>query len=129
MGILKFVFDNPYAVFLHDTNAKRLFMRTVRAFSHGCIRMEKAVELAHYLVTGDPNKMSKYVERFLKEESMHWVELQKAIPIFVRYYTCDFDGRRLRYYDDVYQRDSSVAGQLYMRTGMTDHGFRNDLHE
>src|SRR5690606_24036460 len=69
LGIIKFVFDNPYAVFLHDTNAKRLFRSRVRAFSHGCIRMEKAVELAHYLVTGDPGKKSKYVERFLKEES------------------------------------------------------------
>lgn len=127
LGILKFVFDNPYAVFLHDTNAKRLFRSKVRAFSHGCIRMEKAVELAHYLVTGDPNKKSKYVERFLKEESMHWVELQKAIPIFVRYYTCDFDGCRLRYCDDIYERDSSVASQLYLRIDTTDPEFQSDL--
>jgi len=128
LGILKFIFDNPYAVFLHDTNVKRLFRSKVRAFSHGCIRMEKAVELAHYLVTDDPNKKSKYVERFLKEESMHWIELRKPIPIFVRYYTCDFDNHRLRYYDDIYRKDSSVSSQLYRGIDTTDFGFENDLH-
>jgi murein L,D-transpeptidase YcbB/YkuD len=42
LGIIKFVFDNPYAIYVHDTNAKKLFRSSTRAFSHGCIRMEKA---------------------------------------------------------------------------------------
>lgn len=114
LGVLKFVFDNPYAVFLHDTNAKRLFRSNVRAFSHGCIRMEKAVELAHYLVTGDRKQRSRYVERFLEEEARHWIELKKPIPIYVRYYTCVSNNGQLTYYGDIYQKDSAVGSQLYM---------------
>jgi L,D-transpeptidase YcbB len=126
LGIIKFSFDNPYAVFLHDTNAKRLFKSKVRAFSHGCIRMEKAVDLAHYLITGDLNKRSKYLERFLKEESQHWVELQRPIPIFVRYYTCVLENGRLRYHNDIYQRDRVISGRLYMSIDKTDLEISND---
>ena len=49
LGRVKFMFPNPYSVYLHDTPSKSLFNRTVRAFSHGCIRIEKPVELAEYL--------------------------------------------------------------------------------
>ena len=114
LGIIKFLFDNPYAVFLHDTNAKRLFRSNERAFSHGCIRMEKAIELAHYLVTGDLNRKSKDVERYLKEERRHSIELPNSIPIFVRYYTCDFDNLQLNYYKDIYGRDRRVGEILHM---------------
>src|SRR5690606_15400789 len=113
----------------HDTNARRLFRSEVRAFSHGCIRMEKAVALAHYLVTGSLNKTSKYVERFLKEESQHWVELQKPIPIFVRYYTCDVDKGRVRYYKDLYHRDKPLSRQVYLRTDSTDSGILPDQYQ
>ena len=119
LGIIKFLFDNPYAVFLHDTNAKRLFMNKARAFSHGCIRMEKAIELAHYLVTGDLNRKSKDVERYLKEERRHSIELSDPIPIFVRYYTCDFDNLELNYYNDIYGKDRLVGDILYM--SISDH--------
>lgn len=111
LGVIKFIFDNPYAVFLHDTNARRLFRSKARAFSHGCIRMEKAEELAHYLVTGDPNKKSKAVERSLREERRAWIELKEPIPIYLRYYTVDFDNGRLTYHDDIYQKDGVVTGR------------------
>ena len=119
LGIIKFLFDNPYAVFLHDTNAKRLFMSKARAFSHGCIRMEKAIELAYYLVSGDLNKKSRDVERYLKEERRHSIELRNPIPIFVRYYTCDFDNLELKYYKDIYGKDRPVGDILYM--SISDH--------
>jgi L,D-transpeptidase YcbB len=120
LGVIKFVFDNPYGVFLHDTNAKRLFRSNVRAFSHGCIRMEKAVQLAHYLVTGDLNKNSKYVERFLKEESRHYIELQKPIPIHIRYYTCEFKNNLFMSYKDVYTRDKNLFNLLYGTVNNSD---------
>lgn len=120
LGIIKFAFDNPYAVFLHDTNAKRLFSSRVRAFSHGCIRMEKAVELSHYLVTGDFKRKSKYVERFLNEKSRHTVELQRPIPIHIRYYTCDFRKDDLNFFTDIYQKDGLVSDQLYTNVSGND---------
>lgn len=112
LGVIKFLFDNPYSVFLHDTNAKRLFMRTARAFSHGCIRLDKAVELAHYLVTRDVNRKSSDVARYLKEARRRSIELQNPIPIFVRYYTCDYDNSELRFYSDIYGKDRSIGAHF-----------------
>lgn len=126
LGVLKFVFDNPYAVYLHDTNAGRLFRSEVRAYSHGCIRMEKAVALAHYLVTGSLTKKSAFVDRFLKEESQHWVELKRPIPIFVRYYTCDADNGRLRYYKDIYHRDAPAGSHVNLPVETTGAAISQD---
>ena len=84
LGIIKFVFQNPYAVFLHDTNAKGLFHTKFRALSHGCIRMEKPVELARYLVP-EPGK----IDRIIKEEKQSTIVLNKPISIYIRYLTCE----------------------------------------
>lgn len=113
LGVIKFIFDNPHAVFLHDTNAKRLFKSTNRAFSHGCIRMEKAVELAHYLVTGSLNIESKTISKYLKEKEQHWIDLRNPIPIFTRYFTCDFQNGKLNMYKDVYGKDQQLYELLY----------------
>ncbi|HEX8040550.1 MAG TPA: L,D-transpeptidase family protein, partial [Chryseosolibacter sp.] len=113
LGIIKFVFDNPYAVFLHDTNAKRLFRNETRAFSHGCIRMEKAEQLAHYLVTGDIKKRSEMVEKYLKQKTRHTVDARTDLPIHVRYFTAEFLSGQLYQYNDLYYRDARLAGALY----------------
>jgi hypothetical protein len=120
LGIIKFIFDNPYAVFLHDTNAKRLFNNRVRAFSHGCIRMEKAVELAHYLVTGVVGRESKYISKFLKEKQQHWVDLKKPIPIHIRYFTCEFKNNQFFRYGDIYHKDRFLYELIYQETVKID---------
>ncbi|HEY9489218.1 MAG TPA: L,D-transpeptidase family protein [Chryseosolibacter sp.] len=113
LGIIKFIFDNPHGVLLHDTNAKRLFRSNVRAFSHGCIRMEKANELAHYLVTTDVAKKSLLIERYLTEKVRHTVNLQEPMPIHVRYFTCWADDNVVRYFPDVYAKDQAMIEALY----------------
>lgn len=120
LGIIKFIFDNPHAVFLHDTNAKGLFNSKTRAFSHGCIRMEKAVELAHFLVTGVVRGESKYVTKFLKEKTQHWVDLKKPIPIHIRYFTCEFRNKTFFAYKDVYAKDKVLYELLFPDTGTLD---------
>lgn len=113
LGIIKFIFDNPHAVFLHDTNAKRLFNSKIRAFSHGCIRMEKAAELAHLLVTGKVGVKSKYVSKFLKEKTQHCVDLKNPIPIHIRYFTCEFKNNAFFAYKDVYAKDAVLYELLF----------------
>lgn len=113
LGIIKFIFDNPYAVYLHDTNAKRLFRSKDRAFSHGCIRMERAIELAHYLVTEQLGSESKTVSLYLKEKQQHRVNLKKPVPIYTRYFTCEFRNGKLHTYRDVYQKDKALYDLLY----------------
>lgn len=114
LGIIKFAFDNPYAVFLHDTNAKRLFERKTRAYSHGCIRLEKAFEFAHYLIGGGRTKISPHhLDRYLNEQKRMSIGLQPAVPIHVRYFTCDVINGRLYFYPDLYKRDVTLVKTLY----------------
>lgn len=113
LGIIKFIFDNPYAIFLHDTNAKRLFNSKTRAFSHGCIRMEKAVALAHLLVTGVVGRESMYINKFLNDKVQHWVDLKRPIPIHIRYFTCEFKNNTFFSYKDVYGQDKAIEELLF----------------
>jgi L,D-transpeptidase YcbB len=107
LGIIKFVFDNPHAVYLHDTNAKRLFSSSRRAFSHGCIRTERAIELAHYLITGRLNQKSEGVQKYIGEKQRHTMNLKTPMPIYIRYFTAEVVDGELLLYDDVYQRDQT----------------------
>lgn len=114
LGILKFIFDNPYSVFLHDTNAKRLFKNKKRAFSHGCIRLEKAYEFAHYLIGDNRTKLSpKTLDKYLGEKKRVTISLTHAVPIYVRYLTCDVKNNELLFFDDVYRKDAALIRTLY----------------
>jgi L,D-transpeptidase YcbB len=115
LGILKFVFDNPYAVYLHDTNARRLFQNKMRAFSHGCIRMEKSVEFAHYLVTGNVHERSAMLEKFLKQKQRQNVDLSYPIDIHVRYITAEVRGEEIHLHHDLYGNDQALIDSLYHR--------------
>jgi L,D-transpeptidase YcbB len=115
LGVIKFIFDNPYAVFLHDTNAKRLFRSNVRAFSHGCIRMEKAEELAHYLTTGSMGKKSSVIEKYLEQQQQHTVNLSRPIPIYVRYFTCEARAGMPSAFKDLYALDTAIINLIYRK--------------
>jgi L,D-transpeptidase YcbB len=105
LGIIKFLFDNPYAVYLHDTNAKRLFKSTRRAFSHGCIRMERAIDLAHLLVMGCLKKKSRVVENVLSAKQRQTFNLSVPIPVYIRYFTAEVVEGVFHQYEDIYGRD------------------------
>jgi L,D-transpeptidase YcbB len=117
LGIIKFVFDNPYAVFLHDTNVKSLFNRKVRTYSHGCIRMEKAYELAHYLLTQKPSGRSDILDKYLAKQERRTVNLPRPIPIHIRYVTCEVVNGTLYRYEDVYDIDKNLSRRLYQEEG------------
>lgn len=106
LGILKFQFENPYSVYLHDTNARNLFLREMRALSHGCIRMEKAKELAYYLAQegfteAGPDELSRAIASRKHLE----IDLHEPVPIYVRYFTAVSDNDNVQLYDDVYGED------------------------
>jgi murein L,D-transpeptidase YcbB/YkuD len=91
LGLVKFLFPNRYNVYMHDTPAKSLFNRRIRTFSHGCIRLEKPLELLNQLgYEYDTNKNK-------------WVALERQIPVYVEYHTVwvDDDGK-VQFRDDIY---------------------------
>ena len=112
LGLIKFTFDNPYAVFLHDTNAKQLFRKQARALSHGCIRVEKAAAIARYLMTGSPDRESAVVRRYLDEQRQAVMATPQPLPIYVRYFTAEVTADGLSIHPDIYGRDILLSRLL-----------------
>jgi L,D-transpeptidase YcbB len=108
LGVLKFIFDNPFAIFLHDTNAKKLFRKKDRALSHGCIRVDKANKLAHYLITGSPNRRSVLLDNFLNAKERHSISIPTPVPIYIRYFTCEAMKDGVLFLEDIYKKDQAL---------------------
>ncbi len=104
LGVIKLNFYNPYAVYLHDTPWKYFFSMNKRYFSHGCMRVEKAFELARYVIR-DKSVMIDSLESqgCLKDQEPHTIAATEEIPVFVLYHTAwiSMEGR-LSFHDDVY---------------------------
>jgi len=106
LGKIKFVFPNKYNVYLHDTPTKVLFERSSRAFSHGCIRIEKPVELAEYLLRDDPLWTKDKIIEMMEAGKEIKIKLPSPIPIHILYLTAWVDKDNiLQFRDDVYGRD------------------------
>jgi len=110
LGRLKFVFDNPYSVYLHDTPAKHLFDRPARAFSHGCIRIEKPFELALLLLKGQSGWDAASLEAAIAAGRNRQALLEQPLPIYLVYWTAwvDEDGR-VQFRPDLYRRDLAAV--------------------
>ena len=110
---MKFLFPNEHSVYMHDTPHKELFPREVRAFSNGCIRLEKPVELAHILLAGqsaDPAATYAGLRAGGKERA---VALEETVPVHIVYRTVTFDAAGdARYRPDVYGRDARIFEAL-----------------
>lgn len=114
LGLVKFMFPNTNNIYLHDTPAKSLFSEDDRAFSHGCVRVQKARELAIKITGKDGGWNEAKVDKAMNAGKENSYVLKKKIPVYLTYFTAwaDKDGN-VAFFDDIYQRDGSLAGQLY----------------
>lgn len=94
LGHIKFMFPNPHDVYLHDTPSRRLFAETQRDFSHGCIRVEKPIELAVYLMKKGSRWNREAIEEAVDEGTERTIYLPRPTPIHILYWTAwaDEDG-------------------------------------
>ncbi|WP_176954531.1 L,D-transpeptidase family protein [Niabella drilacis] len=104
LGVIKFNLTSPYSVYLHDTNLKAAFKSEKRYLSHGCVRVEKPVELADYLLE------EKLDASFLNANSKGQKPVIKTVhgpvPVFILYMTADIkEGSMVQYFEDVYTLD------------------------
>lgn len=107
LGRIKFIFPNPYNMYLHDTPNKNLFNKQNRMFSHGCIRIAKPVEFATYLLGKESTKWTQEdIISKLDKLKEQYIKLNTRVPISV-YYMTVFVGEngRLNYRNDVYGLD------------------------
>jgi len=113
LGKVKFLFPNRFDVYLHDTPSRSLFSRTVRSFSHGCIRLEKPVALAEYLLKDDPAWTPERIAAALARGRERWVAIPRPLPVHLVYWTAWVDGAgTLQLRDDLYGRDKPLLGIL-----------------
>ena len=98
MGAMKFGFVNEHDIFLHDTPQRKLFDKTKRTYSMGCIRLEHADRLARWLLGKDVDPR--------REPPETHVQLDKGVPVYVSYMTAKVEEGQLAFVDDVYAWDA-----------------------
>ena len=113
LGLVKFMFPNPYNIYLHDTPSKSLFAQEVRDFSHGCIRLADPFDFAYALLavqTADPKEL---FARYLNTGQETAVKLDKPVPVHLVYFTAYPSAKgKMNYRRDVYGRDARIYDAL-----------------
>jgi murein L,D-transpeptidase YcbB/YkuD len=119
LGRIKFDVPNRFDVYLHDTPSRSLFMRPVRTASHGCIRVERADDLAQHVLTDGTGRWTKRrLEEAIASPGSPRIALVRPLPVYILYWTAfvDPDGA-VQFRDDVYGRDRRLADLLVSRVG------------
>jgi murein L,D-transpeptidase YcbB/YkuD len=113
LGRVKLMFPNPYFVYLHDTPSQSLFGKADRAFSSGCVRVERALELAT-MVLDDPGAWSQQaVDAAVARGQLQNVTLKRRMPVLLTYWTAWVDGEgRMNFRRDLYGQDARWAAAL-----------------
>ncbi len=113
LGQLKSVFPNTQSIYLHDTPSRQLFQQTMRAFSHGCIRVENPLDLAVVLLGGADGWTKEKLTQAISSGERKIIALSKPIPVHLVYLTAwvNKDGS-VHFRDDIYGRDNRLAEGL-----------------
>jgi murein L,D-transpeptidase YcbB/YkuD len=113
LGRVKFMFPNKYNIYLHDTPAQHLFSETVRAFSHGCIRLDDPYEFAHALLSEQTEDPVGFFNRHLNSGQNTRVNLETPLPVHLVYRTAIAKpGGGVEFRDDIYGRDARILSAL-----------------
>lgn len=113
LGLVKFMFPNQYNIYLHDTPSKDLFNREVRAFSHGCIRLQQPFEFAYALLARQSTDPVGLFHTTLKTGRETTVRLENPVPVHLIYRTAFTDAKGgLHFRRDVYGRDAQIWAAL-----------------
>jgi murein L,D-transpeptidase YcbB/YkuD len=112
LGQVKFEVQDPFAIYLHDTPTRKLFARYERHLSHGCVRVENAVDFARYLLKDDPTALATFDEAQASGDTVR-VSIGREIPVRLLYWTAFMTGDdKVAFRKDVYGRDSKLGEAL-----------------
>jgi len=108
LGRIKFVMPNEHDVYLHDTPAKGAFNAAVRALSHGCVRLGSPMDLAHYLLSDQPQWNPRRLEAAIGTGETQHINLTHHMPVHIIYSTSRVnDHGRLELRPDVYGKNAA----------------------
>lgn len=122
LGVFKFNFNNPYSVYLHDTNQRYLFKNDNRALSHGCVRVEKWHAVASFIAERDstflkPGQKAGYdidsINNWIDKKERKTIVLKKRLPLYIDYFTCAAKNGSIVFYNDVYKEDYRLAMKYF----------------
>jgi len=107
LGLVKFMFPNPYDIYMHDTPAKSLFFLEKRTFSHGCVNIKDAKGLAEAILKNDPDWSIEKIDSAMNGGKETSYELKNKIPIYMGYFTAwvSDDTGEINFFADIYGKD------------------------
>jgi murein L,D-transpeptidase YcbB/YkuD len=113
LGQVKFMFPNQKDVYLHDTPEKYLFAGHSRAFSHGCVRVERPLELARLLLDWTGADSTAFSAALESEEEDKRIDLGRGIPVYLAYFTVRVAANgRAAFFGDLYGLDHQMSTRL-----------------
>jgi murein L,D-transpeptidase YcbB/YkuD len=117
LGLVKLIFPNEHAVYLHSTPSTELFVRSRRDFSSGCIRVEKPAELTTWVLRNNPGWPLERVQQAMQSGADNvTVKLVQPVPVFIVYGTAiAYPDGEVHFYDDLYGHDARLAAALSKR--------------
>ena len=122
LGVMKFNFDNPYAVYLHDTNQRYLFKNASRALSHGCVRVQEWDKLAMYIARNDSLNLKQgdtlryttdSIHSWLAEKKYKRIVVKNHLPLFITYFSCEGKDGKIKFYEDIYGEDKALREKYF----------------
>jgi murein L,D-transpeptidase YcbB/YkuD len=119
LGLVKFLFPNPYNIYLHDTPGKHLFAKQNRSLSHGCVRLGDARKMAGYLLRNDASWTTIKIDSAMHQQKEKWVTLKKTMPVFIAYFTSWVDSNGvLQFRKDIYNLDTQLKQLLFKKEAL-----------
>ena len=113
LGFVKFLFPNQFSIYLHDTPSRSLFAKDMRAYSHGCVRVQKPYEFARVLLSAQEADPAGKFQSYLDSGRERWVTLEHKVPVHLTYRTAWIDDQgRDQFRNDIYRRDRTVIAAL-----------------
>ncbi len=109
LGLVKFLFPNEFAIYLHDTPDSSVFARDIRAASHGCIRLERPASFAEWVLGWDAAKVEETMNSGPDDNK---VTLERKIPVYIVYFTAFARNGGLAFGNDLYDRDAALVSRL-----------------
>lgn len=114
LGRVKFMFPNQFAVYLHDTPGRQVFGHASRAFSSGCIRLARPIDLAELVLRETPGWKRERIDAVLETGKRTVVNLAKRLPVHLTYSTAwSGEGGTINFRPDIYGRDKSLHEALF----------------
>ena len=115
LGAVKFMFPNPFSVYIHDTPSKDLFNKQERAFSSGCIRVQHPLDLAEYLLKDNDSWSREKIEQTIKTNITTSVNINNPPAVYILYWTAWLnEDNVVEFRKDIYSRDLKVLNALNM---------------